>query len=390
MRPLELLRQRPPPSPKMASPSRSPTTIQYRGSQNSGKKASNPSLPSFADLPLSLIEIIMSYLILEDNIRASAACKSWLEAAVTVRVVEKHPWLMCFPKRGNMFELRDPLQWKLYTLNLPELVNSTVCYSRDGWLLMRKSRSTIIFFFNPFSRELINLPKCELAFGEIAFSCPPTSDKCMLLALKFVPQHLVTIISTCHPGATKWITEDFHTEYFTTFCMESNIVYRNDRFYCFNAGGSLYNFEPSSRTWSYICADDLICPYIYHSQQYEWKEKGVVLVEKKGELYVIFTCGNEKPMVYKLFSLEWKEMDSSTVDGLTFFVSFYNSEVRTNLPWMRNNVYFSRFGYNRKRCVFYSFDESRFSPRKEWQNWVDLCPPQSVWIDPPKNVLDIL
>ncbi|KAF3565151.1 hypothetical protein DY000_02011912 [Brassica cretica] len=65
----------------------------------------------------------------------------------------------CFPKRGTSFELLDPLPWKSYTLNLPELADSTLCYSRDGWLLMRRSVSIDMFFFNPFSRELVSLPK---------------------------------------------------------------------------------------------------------------------------------------------------------------------------------------------------------------------------------------
>lgn len=345
--------------------------------------------PSFADLPASLLEIIMSHLVLKDNIRASAACKSWFEAAVNVRVVEKHPWLMCFPKRGNLVELRDPLQWKLYTLNRPELANSTVCYSRDGWLLMRKSRSNDLFFFNPFSRELISLPKCELAFVEIAFSCPPTSDDCVVLAIRFIEVENIVKISTWHPGATKWSNYVFPNLIRPCY-MLSNFVYRKDRFYCIEAEGTLYNFHPSSNTWNYICADKLNCPYVYDRQRYVWKEKAVALVEKKGELFVVFTCSNEKPMVYQLFSLEWKEMSKTTLDGLTFFVSYFNSELRIDLPWMRNNVYYSRFGYNRKRCLSYSFDEDRYNPPKEWQSWIELCPPQSLWIDPPKNVLELV
>ncbi|XP_019092359.1 PREDICTED: F-box protein At4g12382-like [Camelina sativa] len=119
----------------MASPSSlSLATVSRRGSRSPSKKALMN--PSFTDLPSDLLRMIMSHLVLEDNIRASAACKSWCEAAVSVRIVEKHPWLMCFRKRGNLVELRDPLQWNLYTLTLPELAESTMCYSRDGWWLL--------------------------------------------------------------------------------------------------------------------------------------------------------------------------------------------------------------------------------------------------------------
>ncbi|KAL9817201.1 F-box protein [Arabidopsis thaliana] len=183
---------------------------------------------------------------------------------------------------------------------------------------MRKATSKDVFFFNLFSRDIISLPKCELAFEHIAFSCPPTSDDCVLLAIKFVPADNLVTVSTCNPGATEWVTDDFPT-FIRPFYMQSNLVFRRDIFYYFNAEGTLYNFDPSYRTWNYICVDKLICPYV-HEKQYVWHEKAVVLVEKKGEIFVMFTCSNEKPMVYKLFSLEWKEMSRTTLDGLTFFV----------------------------------------------------------------------
>lgn len=108
--------------------------------------------PSFSDLPSSLLEVIMSRLVLKDNIIASASCKSWCEAALSVRVVEKHPWLLSFSKRSSSFELLDPVQSKLYTLNLPELAKSTVRYSTHSWLLMHTSTSKDMFFFNPFTQ----------------------------------------------------------------------------------------------------------------------------------------------------------------------------------------------------------------------------------------------
>ncbi|VVB07733.1 unnamed protein product [Arabis nemorensis] len=319
----------------MASPSPSPSTV---GRKRSKILIKEPLNPSFADLTSCLLEVIMSHLVLKDNIRASVACTSWLEAAVSV--------------------------------------------------------SNDVFFFNPFSRELISLPKCELPFWEIAFSCPPTLDTCVLFALNRVMTHNVTL-STCRPGATEWITEEFPYDFedlpsdYDQRYMHSKLVYVNDRFYCYIAG-SLYYFHQSLRTWNFHYAYTLPCPYLHYKQQCEFVEKAVFLAEKEGEIFVVFTSGHEKPMVYKLGFFEWEEMSKPELDGLTIFVSFYNSEVRRDLPWMRNNVYFSRFGYNRKYCVSYSFDESKYIPPKVWQNWLQYCPTNSLWIDPPKNVLDYL
>ncbi|KAF2582758.1 hypothetical protein F2Q70_00009221 [Brassica cretica] len=192
----------------MASPSTSTssTTITRKRFKTQSEVALKPS---FSDLPSSLLEVIMSRLVLKENIIASASCKSWCEAALSVRVVEKHPWLLSFSKRSSLFELHDPVQSKSYTLNLPELAEATVRYSSHSWLLMHASTTKDLFFFNPFTQELISLPKSTLPFQAIAFSSPPTSDNCVVVALNFkLRQHYVTI-STCHPGATEWITEAF-------------------------------------------------------------------------------------------------------------------------------------------------------------------------------------
>ncbi|KAL1207565.1 F-box protein [Cardamine amara subsp. amara] len=197
---------------------------------------------------------------------------------------------MCFPNRGNLYEFRNPFQWKLYTMNLPELANSTVCYAREGWLLVHRSSSKEIFFFNPL----------------------------------YFPREDIVIISTCHPGATEWITGNF----LTGSKPDNDLVYVNNRFYCFNTrGGTLYSFLPSPRIWHRHTVE---CPY---PQPY-LVNKTVSLAEKKGELFLI-TCSNEKTMVYKLVSLQWKEMRSPAIDGLTIFVSSCNSELRTLFAWIQ-------------------------------------------------------
>ncbi|KAL0711960.1 hypothetical protein Bca4012_018938 [Brassica carinata] len=326
----------------------------------------------------------MSRLVLKDNIIASASCKSWCEAALSVRVVEKHPWLLSFSNRSSLFELRDQVQSKLYTLNLPDLAESTVRYSTHSWLLMHTPTSKDMFFFNLFTRELISLPKFTLPFQKIAFSSPPTSDNCVVVALNFNVQHYVTI-STCHPEATEWITSVFPA---ALICyMKSQLVYLNDRFYCFTLGGGyLYSFHPSSRTW--VCHEDV---YHCHQLQGGWERKKTFLAENKGELFLMFTCRKEKPMVFKQGSLQWENMSSTELDGFTIFFSSYYAQMRTNLPWMRNNLCTLRFGNNRMRCLSYSFNKIRYSPHKGRLSWLELVPrSKCLWIDPPDNVLDYL
>ncbi|CAA0394535.1 unnamed protein product [Arabidopsis thaliana] len=244
--------------------------------------------------------------------------KKALTTAESVRVVEKHPWVITFPNHEDLTFLFDPLERKRYTLNLPELVGTDVCYSKDGWLLMRRSSLVDMFFFNPYTRELINLPK--------------------------------------------------------------------------------FDFDVASRTMSEQAWNEHRCAYMRNDNA-EWFNlpKRIYLAEQKGELFLMYTCSSEIPMVYKLVSSNWEEINSTTLYGVTIFASMYSSETRLDVLGMRNSVYFPKYGLDCKGCVSYSFDEARYYPRKQfpkptmWQMQKELCPLRSLWIEPPsKDILDVM
>ncbi|CAH2048020.1 unnamed protein product [Thlaspi arvense] len=350
---------------------------------------------TFADVPSGLLEAIMSYLSYKDSIRASAVCKAWRKAAVAVRVAEKYPWVVSFPKRGDSVYLFDPLERKMYTLNLPEIAGTNVCCSKDGWLLMRRSSFVDLFFFNPYTRELISLPKCELSFQAIAFSSAPTSGTCVVVALRPVRRDAIAI-SIWNLGACEWVAKEFTCSLGFDPYMHSNLLYANDHFYCFDLGGVLLSFDPASSTVNCESWDEHRCPYL-HNDEWLGLPKRIYLVEQRGELFLMYTCGNERPMVYKLVSSKWEEISSAAaLNGLTIFASLYSSETRVDVPVMRNRVYFPRYGLHNNQCVSYSFDQGRFYPRKPllkpinlWGMQPELCPLQSIWIEPPsKTFLD--
>ncbi|CAN7124020.1 unnamed protein product [Brassica rapa subsp. narinosa] len=113
--------------------------------------------------------------------------------------------------------------------------------------------------------------------------------------------------------------------------------------------------------------------------------------EKESSFSCLHAVIKEKPLVFKLGSLQWEEVTSNELDGFTTFFSSYNSELRSNIPLMRNNLCFPWFGDKRKRCVSYFFDKSRFNPPNASLNWLELIPSQkSLWIDPPSNLFDYL
>ncbi|VVB07734.1 unnamed protein product [Arabis nemorensis] len=321
----------------------------YRSSTN--KDANNDaverkSVPSFSDLPITILEVILSYLLLKYNLRASAVFKAWHKAAELVRIVEQHPWVISFPKSGDLVNLFDLLKRMMYTLNLPELARTSVCYSKDGWLLMRRSSLVDMFFFNPFTRELIRFPKCKLSYQVIAFSSAPTSGTCAVVAFNPATPRYRMAISICYTRATKWIIKEFQD--CLPFKRLSNLLYVNGHLYCFASGARLFDFDIASRTLSSEDWDEPRYLYDIHNDEWLYHAKRCYLVEQKGELFLMYTCGPENPMVYKLVSSNCVEMNGNDFNGLTIFASLYSLETGMNIPGMRNRVYFPKYDLHQK------------------------------------------
>ncbi|XP_038702032.1 F-box/kelch-repeat protein At1g57790-like [Tripterygium wilfordii] len=337
---------------------------------------------TLADLPTELLEFILSHLTLKDSIRSSVVSKRWYAAAVSVRKANHPPWLMYFPKAGNLYEFYDPAHCKTYFVDYPELFGSRVCYTKDGWLLLYRPRNHRVFFFQPFSRELIKLPKFELTFQIVAFSCPPTDATCVVFTVKHISPTVV-VISTCCPGATEWTTVNHQNRLPFVSSVWNKIIFYNGIFYCLSLTGWLGVYNPVKLTWHVLVVPPPKCPDSFYARNW-WK--GKFLAEYEGGLLVIYTCGTANPIIFKLdvTKMFWQEME--TLDGLTLFASFLSSHSRTDLTGtMRNSVYFPKVRFFGRRCISYSFDDHRYYPRKQFHDWGKQDPFGNIWIDPPQD-----
>lgn len=340
-------------------------------------------LHDWSELPAELLELIMCHLTLEDNVRASVVCKKWHAPAISVRVVNQSPWLMYFPKFGNLYEFYDPAQRKTYSLELPELYGSRVCYTKDSWLLLYRPRTHRVFFFNPFTRDMIKLPRFELTYQIVAFSCAPTSSSCVVFTVKHISPTVVAI-STCHPGATEWVTDNYQNRLPFVSSIWNKLVFCNGIFYCLSLTGWLGVFDPVKRDWGVLVVPPPKCPENFFAKNW-WK--GKFMVEHKGDILVIYTCCSENPIIFKLdqSKMAWEEM--KTLDGVTLFASFLSSQSRADLPGiMRNSVYFSKVRFFGKRCISYSLNDSRYYPRKQCYDWGEQDPFENIWIEPPEDI----
>ena len=346
------------------------------------EKKGKLELQTWSDLPTELLELIVSRLTLEDNVRVSVVCKRWHSVAISVRVVNQSPWLMYFPKSGNLYEFYDPSLRKTHSIELPELNGSRVCYTKDGWLLLYRPRSHRMFFFNPFTREVIKLPRFELTYQIVAFSCAPTSTSCILFTVKHVSPTIVSI-STCHPGATEWVTVNCQNRLPFVSSIWNKLVFCDGLFYCLSLTGWLGVFDPLEHTWSVLSVPPPKCPENFFAKNW-WK--GKFMAEHKGEILVIYTCSSENPIIFRLdrTKMIWEEMKA--LDGVTLFASFLSSHSRTDLSGlMRNSVYFPKVRFYGKRCISYSLDNCRYYPRKQCHDWGEQDPFENIWIEPPQD-----
>lgn len=335
------------------------------------------------ELPTELLESIILRLTLIDNIRASAVCKQWLAVATSVRVVNKPPWLMFSPKSGDLVEFYDPMQRKSHWLELPELSGSTICYSKDGWLLVYKPRIQCLMFIEPYTRQSIKLPKFQVAYQVVAFSAAPTSASCIVFTVKHISPTIIAV-STCRPGATQWTTVNFRNRLPFVSSIWNKLVFSNGVFYCLSLTGWLGVYDPKKRTWSIHVMPPPKCPETFFAKNW-WKSK--FMAENNGEIFVVYTSAEFNPVVYQLDQTNKQWVEIKSLGGLTFFASFLSSQAKADLLGdMRNSVYFSKVRFFGKRCITYSLNDSRYYPKKQFYDWGEEDPFGSIWIDPPEDL----
>ncbi|KAL9309977.1 putative F-box domain, galactose oxidase/kelch, beta-propeller, F-box-like domain superfamily [Arabidopsis thaliana] len=338
------------------------------------------------DLPLELLSSVMTFLEIKDNVRASVVCKSWFEAAVSVRVIDKSPWLMYFPETKNTYDFYDPSNCKKYTMELPKsLVGFIVRYSKDGWLLMSQEDSSHFVLFNPFTMDVVALPFLHLFtnYQLVGFSSAPTSSECVVFTIKdYDPGHVT--IRTWSPGQTMWTSMQVESQFLDV--EHNNVVFSNGVFYCLNRRNHVAVFDPSLRTWNVLDVPPPRCP-----DEKSWNE-GKFMVGYKGDILVIRTYENKDPLVFKLDLTRgiWEEKD--TLGSLTIFVSRKSCESRTYVKdgMLRNSVYFPELCYNEKQSVVYSFDEGRYHLREHDLDWGKQLSSDNIWIEPPKNAFELV
>ncbi|CAL9037899.1 unnamed protein product [Musa banksii] len=156
---------------------------------------------SWSDLLDDPLGNISARLPLIDYLSFRGVCKNWrLFPSGCSHIAEfskERPWMLLYDvgvDGGNKCYLYDHLHPKCCEMSLPHLRGATCMESKDGWLLATRERE--LFFFNPFSTQVINLvmyPDRKSSHRLFTFTEPPTSPDCVVFAVHRLGASVVEI-----------------------------------------------------------------------------------------------------------------------------------------------------------------------------------------------------
>ncbi|KAK2637960.1 hypothetical protein Ddye_025755 [Dipteronia dyeriana] len=151
----------------------------------------------------------------------------------------------------SICNLCDPSTRRIYTVKETrtpiykniDLSGAVPCQSRFGWVLFSKGSGNItikhLFFYNPFTNQVIELPKLGNKYRSTSFSKIPTCPDCMVIALR-IPKGGQLEIKTWQPGYDTWLsgydtwkTFKFSGDYDCDRTLISKqVAYAGESFYC--------------------------------------------------------------------------------------------------------------------------------------------------------------
>lgn len=145
----------------------------------------------WSDLPPELLSLIAECAGPFEIRSFKSVCKAWNSASSTAlaQIIETElnqgPWFLLFNDENSECQVLTGSGKKL-TTSFPELNGTSCLATYQGWLLLFKQGCGSMFFFNPFSRDMIDLPEfpdSELTDHVAAISCLPTSQDCVVCVI---------------------------------------------------------------------------------------------------------------------------------------------------------------------------------------------------------------
>ncbi|XBI49501.1 hypothetical protein VPH35_113055 [Triticum aestivum] len=279
------------------------------------------------DLPLKLLQQVVSRLSLVDRIRFHAVCKSWRMVSNPVEQVNVWPWLLhCSGRNGAC------------TADIDDM-----------------------YIINPFNEDIVEMPILVRKYyfmGLSWSSADPTSPECVFFGI--VSRHdgkKINILMWRH-GEADWFER--HFEYYEGDPFP--VAYNNP---VLPTLARLTWQATHGRSW--------------RSDHHEGREF-CYLIELRGELVSVFMRNaDQPPRVFKLNEEEMAWMEVQEIGGAALFLDFRVSySVASPEAGHGNRIYFPSYSEDGKQAAFYDIETKAYHPSLYGLK----SPLQCVWVVP--------
>ncbi|WCJ30701.1 F-box family protein [Euphorbia peplus] len=257
----------------------------------------------------------------------SSVCKSWnnlMDMSYTASLIRTsllpHPRPQLAPDYPYLFTISKGSLCKFFhphhtfTMDFPELFRSCIQFSKFGWLLLRRLQMVHIdedededegdyysyFFFNPFTREKIELPPHEVDFYGMCFSAPPTCSDCYVIGF-LRPYQAFGVIKR---GEQEWTT--YETNPKKNYFPQSHLVLYEDRCYAIGYENKTLVFDVGKEKIDWV---DTLFPPLVDSHPYQ-NTTSKFLMSDGAQLLGVIRSHEQK----EISIARWNESDNKWVD----------------------------------------------------------------------------
>ena len=327
---------------------------------------------SWSELPQDVLCLVSAHLFIWDLLAFRAICKSWrlitpISRPLLPLMDSPHSQSPCLISLNNhTCKFFHPIQNDTYQMHIPELQGASIRFSKYGWLLLSR-KDCSIFFFHPFNRIKIEIPRYpkEDAFQTMCFSSPPDSIDCFVFGITFNGAKFGII--RC--GEVYWTIREFirgFEPYGISSC--SPLLYKGKCYWLGHAGRvGVFDLQKYMRALD--TNNEYSCRWAYHSSILMEKLSDSLhrsyLLESAGKLLAVFELHDNETSFF-IFSLNLSSIrpkmkwhpKRNMGNKLLYLSSGGSFSELAVIKCMRNMIYMPTVQGNSN--VFYSFRTKKY------------------------------
>lgn len=280
---------------------------------------------NWSSLPAIVLWMIKDKLDIFDSMCVEAVCRDWWFASLNYPkkqvVGDGMPWIMQQNDEENSSShmFISVTRKKRFTIDLPELRNSQVLFSKQGWILMRKKNfcesdgrlPDSLFLINPFTRAKIEMPDVAEIWEYYGCFSTKAGDPEQVVLLG-AGRSCETMLRTNHIGDAVW-NEHFSIDHPVVFEGCRGLISSKEHIYYINLWGKMIIYNMVNRC----------CREVPGTRN----EMGVnYILEHEGNIIKLFASdyGDKAPFSISTFSdnqTKWKRLSNNEMNNISFYLS---------------------------------------------------------------------